>query len=475
MRLCFTLMASGWLLVGCATSTEVGPQQQATLYPPRPEHVPGPPLADPPLQRPTMHLAISAAGLSAMLDAMVPKSDVGSYALLGARQYGWERGPFSLAFDDARKAMLAVTEVVAKVEIPGTTMELTLRVTADVQPVITSTHRLALQAVKVTVDSDDRRVRMAEWGAGLVQHIQKSLTQKLSGLSVDLSPTFLALHEKLNAPLFLPLGDANACFSLDVRGIEAGPTVLADGLEKQLALVVAPSITMPCTLAKDGKGPVVVDASTPQPKVVKLPPLHHAAGVEGGPFTLVVPIAASYSELQKAARLAFAGGKLFFSDDNPHLYISDPDIYSSGGDVVVKVRLGGFVDKGGVQLDIAGDIYLSGRPQVRDNFLEFPDLRPTVETRQALLSLAAAVHEEKLTAAVRKALRLDLSDRMSSLKQKLTDALSVRTSVAEGVPELCTRADVGRIEISDIQAHDAYMRVYVKTTALASAYLPCPS
>ena len=170
---------------------------------------------------------------------------------------------------------------------------------------------------------------------------------------------------------------------------------------------------------------------------------------------------------------AFTDGKLFFSTDQPGMFITDPEIYAANGQVVVRVRLGGFVKKG-VQIDVDGDLYLTGRPSVRDNFLEFADLRPTVETDQALLRFAVALKTQELTDAVRRALRLDLSARFAGLRDKLVDSLTVKTSLVDGVPALCTTVDLGRIEVTSIEPHDAYLRVYVQTTALAAAYLPCP-
>ncbi|MDC3960534.1 hypothetical protein [Polyangium jinanense] len=69
--------------------------------------------------------------------------------------------------------------------------------------------------------------------------------------------------------------------------MEAGPTVLAGGFEKDLALVVAPSVTIPC--------------QPPNPDA-KLPPLVNVATLQPGPFTVTVPIVGTYDELAKAAR-----------------------------------------------------------------------------------------------------------------------------------------------------------------------------
>ena len=468
--------------VACATPAGTNDKaQMATLYPKGPAPASSPPLADPPLQRPTMHLTITREGLQSLLDALVPQTDTGNYALLGARAWSWTRTPFSLAFDDARKSMTATTDVTALVAVPGTSMEIAVKVAADVQPVFTAQHKLVLQAVKVQVHSDDRRIKMAEFGAGLLGHIEKTLQDKLTGLQIDLAGAFGALHAKLGAPMFLSLGEASACFTLDVRGIEAGPSILADGLEKELALTVAPSLTMPCTVPGIDGLPVTiaqtpagdVDVNTHRPRALPaLPALRNSSGIEGGPFSLTVPVAAGYGELQKAMLAAFPDGRLFFSTDHPGLYIADPRVTSSAGEVVVAVRIGGHVQKG-IRVDVDGDLFLTGRAAVRDNFLEFPDLKPTIETEQALLAFAIAFQEVELTAAVRKALRLDLSARLAAVKHKLVDALSMGTVVVDGVAPLCTRAELGRLEIKDIAVHDPYLRATVTTTALLSASLPC--
>ena len=461
---------------GCASAPAAAPAsaaETATLNARGPPALSSPPLADPPLQRPTLHLTLTRGGLQALLDALVPQTDTGSYALLGARAWVWTRTPFALAFDDARKSMTATTDVTATVEVPGTALKIAMKVSADVQPVFTSTHKLVLQAVKVSVSSDDRRIKMADYGAGLVTHVEKTLHEKLTTLQIDLAPTFAALNDKLGAPMFLPLGSASACFRLDVRAIEASPSILADGLEKEIALTVAPSLTMPCTVPDASGQLVTVDVTTPATRVrPPLPPLRNSSGIEGGPFTLTVPVAAGYGELQKAMATAFPDGRLGFSADHPGLYISDPRVSSSAGEVVVAVRIGGYVEKG-LRIDVDGDLFLTGRPAVRDNFLEFPDLKPTVETQQALLAVAMALNEVELTHAVRKALRLDLSARLAAVKQKLVDALTMETVVVDGVAPLCTRAELGRLEVKDIAVHDPYLRATVTMTALLSASLPC--
>lgn len=449
-------------LAACGTSSS---SSGRSLYPARPAAAGGAPIADPPLQRPTLHVALTQDGLGQLLHALVPSEGSGAYSLVGERNYAWKRGPFALKFDDARKAILAHTEVTAHVEVPGTSMDLPMHVDADVQPVLSADHKLVFQAVVVKVSSDDKRVRLAQWGAGLQTSIEEILKGELESLQIDFAPPLTALHQKLQQPVFIPLGDANACFSLDLRGIEAGPSIFAGGFEKQLALVVAPSITLPCSVQG-----VPVRPGDPLPAVASLPRLHNASAIEGGPFKLQVPLAAGYPEIEKAMGLAFTNGKLFFSESNPGLYLYEPHIYASDGALVLSVKIGGQAH----DFDVTGEIFLTGHPRVRDNFLEVPDIHPTLETEQALVAIAAAVKQDELTAAVRKALRLDLSARFADLKQRLVQALEVELPLAQGVPPLCTRAEVGRLEVTAAEAHDPYLRVYVDTTATAAAYLPCP-
>src|SRR5207244_3330870 len=107
------------------------------------------------------------------------------------------------------------------------------------------------------------------------------------------------------------------CVDLGLRSVEAGPTVLAGGLEKDLAMLVAPSVTLPCTLGPSRKA--------------SMPPLHNVASLQSGSFEVTIPVAATYDELQKAMTQAFTNGKLFFSREFPDLYMEKPEVYASGG------------------------------------------------------------------------------------------------------------------------------------------------
>jgi hypothetical protein len=191
--------------------------------------------------------------------------------------------------------------------------------------------------------------------------------------------------------------------------------------------------------------------------------------VQSGPFTVTVPIAARYDELQKAMGMLFTDGKYFFSKEYPALYLENPEIYESQGQIVLKVHIKGPVHKFGMDLDLEGDLFLSGHLTVVDNEVQIPDLEPTIETKNFFLSLKAMTDGTTIRDQARGALRLDLSERLKAVREKLSSDLTF------GGPTACFRGNVDKIELTSAHAHGSYLRVYVAVTARASATLPCPT
>ena len=249
------------------------------------------------------------------------------------------------------------------------------------------------------------------------------------------------------------MGDAHACARLEVLEVEAGPTVLADGLEKDLALVVAPSITLPCPdLHEDGPP--------------ELPPLSNVAALTPGPFTVTIPIAARYDELTRAMTMAFTDGKLFFSKEYPQVFLEKPEIYESQGAIVLKLHIAGPVHAL-VDADLDGDLYLTGHPTVVDNELRVPDLEPTIETRSFLLSLKAMTGGDSIRDEARAALRLDIGERLRDAREQAGRRAHLRRR--QGL----LPGDVDRVEVTGVHPHAAYLRVYVAVTAHARISVPC--
>jgi Domain of unknown function (DUF4403) len=440
------------LLLFSLASSAVACGHFGAVYPSRPAATPGAPVADPTPSRVVAHISVTTDALRAALDEGVPKSGEGEVALLGgSRHYAWERTTLEVSFSQGRLVLDAHVDARVDASVIHASFPLDLHVQAE--PVVNTQYLVRLQSIDVKVTSSDRRLRLAESFGGVFEAMSTQLTSRLKDFSYDLRPALDEAYARVAKPVELPLGDAKACVDLKILGVEAGPTIIADGLEKDLALVVAPQVTLPC--ADDGPA---------RP----LPPLSNVATLAPGPFTVTVPIAARYDELTRAmSATAFTDGKLFFSAEYPKLYLEKPEIYESQGVLVLKLHLTGPVHGLGIDADLDGDIYFSGHPRVVDNELSIPDLEPTIETHNLLLSIKAMTSSDKIRDQARSALRLDIGERLAGIKAKLSSDLTF------GAKGACFEGQVDKIEVVGAYPHGTYLRVYVAVTARASASIPC--
>ncbi len=355
------------------------------------------------------------------------------------------------------------TTVDATVSLPLTTVHLPVDVRVEGEPAVSASYAVKLQSVDVHVTSNDTRLSVVDRVAGVFDRIGTAVSSSLKSFSYDLRPLLLEAYGRVSRPIPFALGDANGCARLRVLDMEAGPTVLADGIEKDLALVVEPSITFPC--GEDA----AADVDGAAPAVSELPPLSNVTTITPGPFTVTIPIAAKYDELTRAMSMAFTDGKLFFSTEYPALYLSKPEIYESEGQLVLKLHIGGPVHALGIDSDLDGDLYLVGHAAVVDNELRIPDLEPTIETKSFLLSLKALSDGDRIRDQARTALRLDIGPRMREAQAKLGDGLTFEAGGG------CFRGEVDHIEVTGVHPHAAYLRIYVAVTAHARLSMPCAS
>jgi hypothetical protein len=423
------------------------------LYPSRPGASTGAPPSDPLPAKIVVHLAATSDGLRKALDATMPFEGDSTFELRGTRSVHWRRGPFGLRFADGRVEVQ--TDLALETELPlfGKII-VPLQVAVTGEPIITTDWKARMQGAKVKLESKDMRLRTLDGLAGAKESAAKALEKFLEGYSWDMTPQVTQAYQKIAVPIALPAGGANACATLKVTSIEAGPTVIAGGFEKDLAFVVSPSVSLPCA----------ANTLPPQP-----PPLANVATLPSGPFTVTVPIAASYDELAKAMSLAFTDGKLFFSPTFPELYFSNPEVFASTSDqLVLKVHLAGPITSP-LKAVLDGDLYFAGHPQVVDNELRIPDLEPMVDTNSFLLGLKGALDRDGIRNQARQALKLDLGERLSAVRAKLSNDFAFGGDLG------CLRADVAKIEVTGVYPHGAYLRVYVAATAQAGVHLPCPA
>jgi hypothetical protein len=425
------------------------------VYPPRPSPSLGPAAADPVPSRIVAHVTVTSAALDAALDEAVPRTGEGTFPFLGGeRRYTWERAPIDLGFQQGRLVLDARVQATVAAPLHPITFPLEVRVEAE--PIVSGQYAVKLQSVDVRVTSADDRLAIADKVAGVYGEVATPIAARLRAFAYDLRPLLVEAERRVAKPIDLPVGDAHACAELRVLGVEAGPTVLADGIEKDVALVVAPEVTLPCETAAGS-----IES------VPSLPPLANVASVPSGPFTVTIPIAARYDELTRAMSAAFTDGKLFFSAEHPELFLASPEVYESEGELVLKLHLHGPVHALGITADLDGDVYFAGHPQVVDNELRIPDLEPTIETKSFFLSLKAMTDAGRIRDQARQALRLDIGDRLRPVREKLSSELTF------GAANGCFHGDVDRIAITGVYPHAAYLRVYVEVTGRAQATLPC--
>jgi hypothetical protein len=432
-------------LAGCVAGA-------SPVYPSRPPATPGEAMVDPSPSPVTVHLTVTGVGLRGAVEDAIPKDGEGTYPMLGtSRRFTWKRDPIAVKFAQGR--LVFDLHVLANAEMPIGSIDLPLDLHIAAEPVVTSEYVAKLQSVDVSVGSRARIVKIADSAAGVLEKIKAQVEERLAGVAYPLRPLIAEAYDRIARPVDLPLGDAHGCANLRVLGVQAGPTVLADGIEKDLAIIVAPSVTLPCPAAEEP---------------VPLPPLANVATLPSGPFTVSIPVAARYEELARAMSLTFTDGKLFFSQDFPALYLEKPEIYAAKDELVLKLHIAGPIHKFGIDTDLDGDLYMTGHPAVVDNELRVPDLEQTIETASFLLKLKAVVDADHIRDQARAALRLDIGERLRAVRSKLSTDLSFAGDKG------CFKAEVIKIEVTGVHVHAAYLRVYVAVTGAASAYLPCP-
>lgn len=443
-------MGSPRLVFAAASAALLSCSSFGAVYPPRPPRSIAAPIADAAPSRVVAHVSVTGEGLRSAVDDAVPRAGDGAFVLLRSeRRYAWERTPFEVAFAAGR--VVLTTTARATIDMPVGSLEFPLELRVAAEPVVSTEYKVKLQSTEVKVTSADKRLKLADHVTGVLDTIATQIDDKLKAFSYDVRPGLAEAYARLNAPIVFPVGDAKGCALLKVLGIEAGPTVVADGLEKDVALVVAPEVTLPCAAAEPPA----------------LPPFANVALVPSGPFTVTVPIAARYDELERAMSALFSNGKYYFSSEFPQLYLESPEVYDSQGQIVLKVRLRGPVHKLGIDADLDGDVFFSGHLTVADNEIQVPDLEQTIETKSFFLSLKAMADGQKIRDQARAALRLDLSERLRGVREKLSSEMTFGSKAA------CFKGAVDKIELTSVHTHGSYLRAYVAVTARASATLPC--
>ena len=465
--------------------------ESQSVKPVRPASNAGRPISDPPPSRIVIHTTVFREALTKKLAESIPRYGEGDAELFAGKalHYTWQREPVALRFDRGR--------VVVSVKVNGRFNMLGERfipitLTIAGEPVMTPDFKALLQSSEVKVvatgpvDSVNRAIE---------EKLQELVSTALDTFRLDVRPLLASAFERIARPIEFPVGDQVACAELKVAALEAAPTVLADGLEKDLGIVVLPSVTLPCTpvdsltasahVADGGTpdadggialfastspstdgGPPGTDGGTVAAAQATLPLLANVSTLPSGPFKVVVPVAARYEELSRVLESSMQG-RLFFSTSHPELYLEEPEVYPSDDTVVIRMKLGGSAKVGAFSLPVGGELFFAGHPRVIDNQLTVPDLEITPGTASELVKLKFALDYESVRDQARSALRVDVSERLAAVKDKMSTELSFSEETG------CVRAQVLRTEVTGIYPHPSFLRIYVQVDAQAGLYLPC--
>jgi len=508
-------------LLSCA-----GPRiESQTLQPPPPAPNGGRPVSDPPPSRIVIHATIFREALTKKMAESLPRSGDGEAQLFAGQtlHYTWQREPVTLKFDRGR--VVVGVKVNGRFNMMGE-REMPIAITIAGEPVMTADFKALLQSTDVHVVA-----------SGPVEAVNRSIEAKLRDLITetletfrfDVRPLVANAFARLARPIEIPVGDQFACAELKITNLEAAPTVLADGLEKDLGIVVMPSVTLPCTpvaslvaspqgtdggtseaghpvasadagasdagtthFASHTPGPTHVapgtdggtpgtdagtqvpsyavghtsnDAGTPATHVA-MPLLQNVSTLPSGPFKVIIPVAARYEELSKALEDSMKG-RLYFSESNPELYMENPQVYPSDDTVVIRMNLGGKAKVGDYSVSVGGELFFAGHPHVMDNQLSVPDLEITPGTASELVKLKFALDYRSIRDQARQALRVDVSERLAAVKDKMSTELSFSEDMG------CVRGNVLRTEVTGVYPHPTFLRIYVQVDAQVGLYLPC--
>ncbi|WP_204487429.1 DUF4403 family protein [Archangium primigenium] len=478
------------LLLG-ACGHRIEPQH---LRPTAPAANGGRPVSDPPPSRIVLHATVFREALIRKMAESLPRTGEGDAQVFAGQRvhYTWQREPVTLKFDRGR--VVVGVAVHGRFNLLGE-RTLPLTITLAGEPVMTPDFQALLQSTEVQVVASGP---VESVNRAIEATLRDTVMKTVDTFRFDVRPLLSRAFEQLARPIEIPVGDQVACAELKVTSLEAAPTVLADGLEKDLGIVVMPSVTLPCTpeaslrappppetaspgtpdtgdagdtrlasYAPPAPGPELsVPPPPPARPPVPIPLLQNVSTLPSGPFRVVVPVAARYEELSRALETSM-NGRLYFSASNPELYMERPQVYPSHDSVVIRMNLGGKAQVGGYAVPVGGELFFAGHPHVLDNQLSVPDLEIAPGTASELVKLKFALDYASIRDQARQALRVDVSERLAAVKDKLSTELSFAEDQG------CVRGQVLRSEVTGVHPHANFLRIYVQVDAQLGLYMPC--
>jgi len=325
-------------------------------------------------------------------EAVITTIDV-SYWLKGQKQEPCP-GPVTTGScgTDGEPPRTASASVSTEISIPP---DLTTRVQSTVGPVAPGNrcvlHPLDLDVTDSVVAGFD----------GALKKMLPAVDKRLAA-ALDLRKRAEGSWARMSEPTELR---PNVWLALNPEGIGVMPVSASEGeLHTGIQLWLRPVVTA-------GKKP----ASNPKPFPLASP------ATPADTFKLQIPVDVQESFVQ--ARLDQSleldkGGKTL--DMSGHsVTITGADVYGEGSKVIIKLTLTG---------DLTGTAYLTGTPYYNSDTrqLSFPDLEYTLDTNQALLSVANWFAQSEIRDRLREKFTVDMAQPIERMKQGLESVLNRR-------------------------------------------------
>ncbi|MBS0171176.1 MAG: DUF4403 family protein [Nitrospira sp.] len=161
--------------------------------------------------------------------------------------------------------------------------------------------------------------------------------------------------------------------------------------------------------------PQVHVGAKPSAEHRSLEPLRIAPAASDG-FHLVIPVVAEYEVINRRLQERVVG-QVFDSPVGEPLKISSAHLYGSGAQLIIELGVTGAMN---------GTLYATGQPVYDEEMrlLRFEHFDYTADTRNVVVRSADALFHRKILARIEPETRIDLSDRIDELRNRLASLLT---------------------------------------------------
>ena len=391
-----------------------------------------------------IHFGATQEGLLAVLEEQLPTEGVIKHK---KHQYQYSRGSFLLDIQDNHIRFVLPLSIQ---NIPAWG-HADVDVTVQVRPLLTQDYKFLLQDLNIDIQLKGKSLKVLNWFVGIEDFLVSFIEEEVQNADMDIRPLMSELFATYAKPLSFPVGKTEGCIAYNISRIEMDDTKYIRGIEQDMTLTLAPSVTIPCN-------PLVENAS--------LPVLNHISAVDTGHHEMVIPIAISYEGLRKSLGRIFTDGKFFFSAEHKELYVTEPDIFTVDESLIIKMNLKGKL-RSIFSPKIDGAIYFKGTIRIRDNVLTVDEIDTYADTGELLLKLATDLKKQAIILELHKALKFDITQLIAQNKERFSRPYSLLNGKA------CAKNVIEDVTIDDIFLHKSYVRAYMRGYTSTSIYVPC--